>query len=152
MQVLTNLLSNASKYSPREAQITVRARRWKNRLYFTTIDCGIGSSEEDHKSLFTLFFRADNVNTRAESGTGVGLHIAQTIVELHGGEITVTSSVGEGTTVSFYVPGAFSGTGNTDQERAAEATIIPWSRLDDLPEPQQAASSKHSPPNRVDCL
>ncbi|MCH7643063.1 MAG: GAF domain-containing protein, partial [Chloroflexi bacterium] len=140
MQVLTNLLSNASKYSPRDALITVLARRWKNRLYFTTIDCGIGISEEDHKSLFTLFFRADNVNTRAESGTGVGLHIAQTIVELHGGEITVTSSVGEGTTVSFYVPGAFSGTGNTDQGRAAEASIIPWSRLDDLPEPQQAAS------------
>ena len=140
MQVLTNLLSNASKYSPRDALITVLARRWKNRLYFTTIDCGIGISEEDHKSLFTLFFRADNVNTRAESGTGVGLHIAQTIVELHGGEITVTSSVGEGTTVSFYVPGAFSGTGNTDQGQAAEATIIPWSRLDDLPEPQQAAS------------
>ena len=139
LQVLTNLLSNASKYSPSEALIQIAARRWKDRLYFSVTDRGFGISNEDRESLFTLFFRADNEETRTEPGTGIGLYIARSIVELHDGKITVTSPPGGGTTVSFYVPGAFSGAANMEQGPTATARVIPWSRLDELPEPQQAA-------------
>ena len=136
---MTNLRSNASKHSPREALVQSAARRWKDRLYFSVTDRGFGISNEDRESLFTLFFRADNEETRTEPGTGIGLYIARSIVELHDGKITVTSPPEGGTTVSFYVPGASSGAANMEQGLTATARVIPWSRLDELPEPHQAA-------------
>lgn len=138
-QVLTNLISNASKYSPAGSLIEIASRRWKDRLYFSVTDHGSGISIKDQESLFTLFFRADNEVTRSVPGTGIGLYVARTIVDLHGGEITVTSPPGEGATVSFYVPGASADVVNTEQEIADPGKIIPWSRLDVLPERYEAA-------------
>jgi signal transduction histidine kinase len=139
-QIMTNLLSNASKYSPNGAEIGVSARRWKDRLYFSVTDHGIGISDEDRKSLFTLFFRADNVETRAIPGTGIGLYIAKTIIDLHGGRIEVRPPTGDGTTMGFYVPGAHNIAIDAEQHPETLAAIIPWSRMDELPEEQEEAT------------
>ena len=84
---MINLLSNASNYSPKGEKIHLTARRWKDRIYFSVTDHGMGISHKDKEGLFTLFFRADNEETRSVPGTGIGLYIVKTIVDLHGGKI-----------------------------------------------------------------
>ena len=104
-QVVTNLLSNASKYSPEETEIELRCEVDGDQLHVCVKDHGIGISEEAQEQLFTAFFRVDNESTRKVSGTGLGLVIAKSIIELHGGEIRLASRVGEGTKIEFWVPG-----------------------------------------------
>ncbi len=104
-QVATNILSNASKYSPDSTEITLRCHVDGDRLHLAVSDQGAGMSPEEQKGLFTPFFRADNETTRKVSGTGLGLMIAKSITELHGGEIRLESRVGAGTTVEFWLPG-----------------------------------------------
>ena len=103
-QVLTNLISNASKYSGDGKTVDVSAEAKDGRLWISVTDHGIGISPEDQKQLFTSFFRASNKETRAVPGTGLGLVIAQSLVELHDGEVFLESEVGVGTTVKFYLP------------------------------------------------
>ncbi|MBT4074445.1 MAG: GAF domain-containing sensor histidine kinase [Chloroflexi bacterium] len=132
-QVMTNLLNNASKYSPNGSEITIAARRWRNRLYLSVTDHGIGIATEDHKSLFGLFFRADNEETRSVPGTGIGLYIVKTIIDLHDGKIEAKATPEGGTTIEFYIPGAFSAAIDTKLQRRLMARVIPWSRMDDVP-------------------
>ena len=103
-QVISNLLTNAIMYSPAGTEITVSA--WVTYLLFTVTisDNGTGISEKDRQQLFTLFFRADNETTRSVSGTGIGLVSSKQIVELHGGELTLRSARGEGTSVHVSIP------------------------------------------------
>ena len=103
-QVLTNLLSNAHKYTPEGGRIEVRA--WVDGRFVrcAVSDTGIGISPEDQARLFTKFFRADNPVVRDQPGTGLGLCIVKNLVELQGGEIEVESEVGEGTTFTFSIP------------------------------------------------
>jgi signal transduction histidine kinase len=103
-QVVSNVLTNAIMYSPEHANIKVSA--WVTDLLFTVTvsDDGIGIKDRDKEELFTVFFRADNESTRAVSGTGIGLVTAKQIVELHGGELTLTSNEGEGTAVHISMP------------------------------------------------
>jgi CheY-like chemotaxis protein/two-component sensor histidine kinase len=102
-QILTNLLSNAYKYTLRGGA-TVRARRVHKMLQVDVIDTGLGISEHDLEHIFTRFFRADDTNVRQQPGTGLGLNIIQSLVELHGGTIWVESEVGKGSTFSFTLP------------------------------------------------
>lgn len=108
VQVLTNLLSNAHKYTPEGGEITFRVRRWEEggRLYvrWDVIDSGIGISKEDMKRLFTKFFRSSNPRVRDVKGTGLGLTISRSIVELHGGRVEVESELGKGSTFSVLIP------------------------------------------------
>ncbi|RMH01434.1 MAG: GAF domain-containing protein [Chloroflexi bacterium] len=115
VQVLTNLLSNACKYSPPETTVRVTVRpeimNGENDHPQSVVLCavqdeGYGISEEDQKKLFTKFFRADDPNIRKASGTGLGLSITKGIVELHGGKIWVESTLGKGTTFYFTIPQA----------------------------------------------
>ncbi|MBT4125729.1 MAG: HAMP domain-containing histidine kinase [Chloroflexi bacterium] len=103
-QVITNLLSNASKYSPEGSNISVNT--YSNESIFVTeiTDDGIGISTEDKLQLFTPFFRSDNSETRQVPGNGLGLVICKQIVELHGGSLTVDSTKGQGTTVRVELP------------------------------------------------
>ncbi len=103
-QVVSNVLSNAIRYSPSNTDIKVSA--WITDLLFTVTiaDNGVGISEEDKNELFTLFFRADNELTRSVAGTGIGLVSSRQIVELHGGELTLESHEGVGTTVHISLP------------------------------------------------
>jgi signal transduction histidine kinase len=133
-QVLSNLVSNAAKYSREDTEITLTARRRTDRLYVTIQDHGIGIPERDQPNMFTSFFRADNEATRSESGTGLGLYIARNIVTLHGGRIEVSSIEGEGTTVKFNVPGLMDRRADDHLKLVSRPAVTePKSRLDDLP-------------------
>lgn len=103
-QILTELLRNASKYTPEGGQIHLQAQPQEKYVRYTVSDTGIGISEEDQKRLFTKFFRSDNPEVREMSGTGLGLCIVKDLVELQGGELTIESQSGEGTTVAFTLP------------------------------------------------
>ncbi len=103
-QIITNLLSNASKYSPEGTEITLRSHADNGRLHVSVTDQGVGMSEEEQQGLFTAFFRVDNETTRKVSGTGLGLVIAKSITELHEGDIRLESRPGEGTTIEFWIP------------------------------------------------
>jgi len=102
--VLINLLSNASKYTPEGGNISVRA--WMNGRYVNCAVCdtGIGMSGEDLARLFTKFFRSENPAVREAPGTGLGLCIVKSLVEMQGGELDVQSKLGEGSTFRFTIP------------------------------------------------
>jgi PAS domain S-box-containing protein len=102
-QVLTNLVGNAVKYSPKGGTIRVRAQPTSDHVELSVQDEGIGISPEQQVHLFEKFYRADASNT-AIGGTGLGLNISKQIVELHGGQIWVKSEYGVGTTFFFTLP------------------------------------------------
>jgi PAS domain S-box-containing protein len=104
IQVFTNLISNAKKYSPRGSQIEIHGRRVNGHLEVAVKDSGIGIAPEDKKRLFTRFFRANNAVSTQEDGTGLGLAICLEIVERHGGEIQVDSVLGKGSTFRILLP------------------------------------------------
>lgn len=101
-QILTNLLSNALKFSPSGKPVFLRLSSKDQEVIFEVQDQGIGIPLEDQKRLFELFHRAKNA--RNISGTGLGLAIVQKSVELHGGRIMVSSEVGAGTTFRVMIP------------------------------------------------
>ncbi len=103
-QILSNLLSNAYKYTPAGGSISVRAYTEGDYVRVDVRDTGIGLSTEEQSQLFTRFFRARNRVTQEVGGTGLGLSIARSLVEMHGGKITVSSSPGQGSTFSFTLP------------------------------------------------
>ena len=100
--VLTNLLTNAHKYSPPGAPVQLTLARDGSDAVFTVRDAGIGIPEEDHARLFEAFHRASNVGQ--VSGTGLGLVLVRRCCELHGGSVAVRSKVGAGTTFTVRVP------------------------------------------------
>jgi signal transduction histidine kinase len=104
VQVVSNLLSNASKFSPRESEVQLQACRMDDCALIQVTDHGIGMSQEDQERLFRPFLRADNAQTRAVPGTGLGLYIADSIVRLHGGTIRVQSTQRAGSTFTVELP------------------------------------------------
>jgi hypothetical protein len=124
VQVATNLLSNASKYSPEDTQVDLRMLAGETHLTVEIEDHGIGISHEDQEQLFTEFFRANNQQTRAVPGTGLGLVIARSLIELHGGQMGLESEPGRGTVVRFTLPldgGPLAGQESAALEPFAEA-------------------------------
>jgi len=103
-QVLINLLSNAYKYTPEGGRIRVRAWLQDGYVHCAVSDTGIGMSPEDQARLFTKFFRSEDPAVREMTGTGLGLCIVKSLVELQGGEIEVASQYRKGTTFTFTVP------------------------------------------------
>jgi len=103
-QVITNFLSNAHKYTPEGGAIRIAAEPENRFVRVSVSDTGIGISPDDQKKLFTKFYRVDSSLTRSIGGTGLGLAIAKSIVELHGGSVSVTSQLGVGSTFSFTLP------------------------------------------------
>ena len=103
-QVLINLLSNAYKYTPEGGNIHVRAWLENGYVSCAVSDTGIGMSPDDLEKLFTKFFRSEDPAVREMPGTGLGLCITKSLVELQGGEMKVESQVGEGTTFTFTIP------------------------------------------------
>lgn len=104
-QVLTNLVSNALKYTPPGGWIKVILEVSGDASVTTCVaDSGIGISPADQKKLFQRFFRADNTSTREAGGTGLGLVIAKSIVEILGGAIWVESETGQGSRFYFTLP------------------------------------------------
>ena len=103
-QVFSNLLSNASKYSPEGSRIEIGLVNGGSECRLTVRDHGIGISENDREKLFTPFFRANNPETRTQTGTGLGLVIVKSITELHGGRVQLQSAPEQGTEVTVTFP------------------------------------------------
>ncbi|MEO9964147.1 MAG: PAS domain-containing sensor histidine kinase [Reichenbachiella sp.] len=100
--IITNLISNASKYSLENDPIDINCVVDKDQIVVSVRDHGIGIPEEDQVGLFGSFFRASNVGNI--QGTGLGLNIIKRYIELLGGRITFSSHLGEGTKFSVYLP------------------------------------------------
>jgi len=103
-QVLVNLLSNAIKFNRPGGAVSVRACCDGPTWTISVGDTGIGIPERDRDQLFQRFFRATNAREAHTPGTGLGLAISRSIVELHGGTITIDSAPGVGTTVCVQLP------------------------------------------------
>jgi nitrogen-specific signal transduction histidine kinase len=104
LQIISNLVSNASKYSADATVIDLRLRRSRDLLFASVQDRGIGMSRADQAQVFEPFFRGEDEAVQAVGGSGLGLHIARQLIQLHGGDIVVESKPGVGTTVTFYLP------------------------------------------------
>jgi two-component system cell cycle sensor histidine kinase/response regulator CckA len=104
MRILTNLVSNAVKYSPPRAPITVAAREGDGNIEVSVSDQGIGMSPAETKRLFEKFYRADRPEVRSATGTGLGLYITRNLVQMQGGDISAESEQGRGTTFRFTLP------------------------------------------------
>jgi len=102
-QVLTNLIDNAMRHTPKGGNVTLRVSG-EEPLIIQVSDTGSGIPQEDLPFVFERFYKADKARTRGRAGTGLGLAIARNIVEAHGGRINVQSKLGEGTTFTISLP------------------------------------------------
>lgn len=103
-QVIFNLVSNALKFTADNGQVGVIARRNTDQVHVTVWDTGIGMTAEDMTRLFRPFQQLDTTLTKQYEGTGLGLHLCKSIVELHRGAIWVESDVNKGSKFHFTVP------------------------------------------------
>ncbi|MET0287182.1 MAG: 7TM-DISM domain-containing protein [Polyangiales bacterium] len=105
-QVLLNLLSNAIKFSEPGTLITVRWQHDEEHDLVSVRDQGIGIKPEDQERVFASFEQVHKGDTRKYGGTGLGLSISRSLVRMHGGELTVASELGKGSTFTFSLPRA----------------------------------------------
>jgi signal transduction histidine kinase len=112
-QVLVNLVSNAHKYTPEGGKVVIGANATNNQwdpegakevVHLWVKDNGIGISIEDQTKIFQKFFRSDDSKAREAPGTGLGLNITKSLIEMQGGRIWFESEYREGTTFHFTVP------------------------------------------------
>jgi len=112
-QIITNLVSNANKYTPEGGVVTVGAEKSTNHwdpdgaadvVHLWVQDNGIGISPEDQKKIFQKFFRSDDSKAHEAPGTGLGLSITKSLIEMMGGHIWIESEFRKGTTFHFTVP------------------------------------------------
>ncbi len=105
MQIVENLLSNAVKYSPNGGEIRISCQLENGICLLAISDQGIGMTSEQVLRIYDKFYRADATNT-AISGTGLGMTIVKHLVEAQSGQVSITSSLGKGTTVTITLPAA----------------------------------------------
>lgn len=107
VQVLSNLLTNALRYTPPPGRVLLMLRPVPNGIEFSVRDTGVGIAPEELPRVFERFYRVDKSRNRAKGGSGIGLTIARALVEGMGGQISATSAgPGQGTTVAFTLPAA----------------------------------------------
>lgn len=97
LSAITNLISNGIKYGNKSGHVSVSASKIGDRTEIVVADNGVGISEEHIDKIWTRFYRVDDVRNDEYGSSGLGLSMVKSIIELHGGEITVTSSLGYGT-------------------------------------------------------
>jgi heavy metal sensor kinase len=103
-RLILNLLDNAVKYTPEGGEISLALARQNGNAEIVVRDTGIGISETDQTRVFDRFFRVDKARARTLGGAGLGLSIAQWIVAVHGGEISLLSTPGQGSTFTVLLP------------------------------------------------
>jgi signal transduction histidine kinase len=103
-QVLFNLLDNAVRFTPPGGEVVISAARGPGRCEVRVADTGPGIPPEHLPLLFERFYRVDQARSRGDGGTGIGLAIARSVVEAHGGRIWAESEVGRGSTFTFELP------------------------------------------------
>ena len=101
---ITNLITNAAKYTPPGGRISVRAAADETGLVIEVEDTGIGIPPEEQERIFERFARAEQAEVQEQSGTGLGLSLVREIAEIHDGQVSVVSSPGAGSTFSFRLP------------------------------------------------
>ncbi len=123
-QVLINLLTNGVKFTPRGGDVRVHAALGARGIEITVADSGVGISAKDLERLGKPFEQAETEHVRAKEGTGLGLALVKALAVMHGGEATIESVLGEGTTVRLRLP--FAAVGENGERVAKEAKIIPF--------------------------
>lgn len=103
-QALVNLVDNAIKYSNENGRVQVAVKNREHRLQITVADSGLGIARKDLTRLFERFYRTDKARSRDMGGTGLGLAIVKHISIAHGGEVTVDSELGRGSTFTITIP------------------------------------------------
>ena len=103
-QIVWNLIANAIKFSPPQAQVRVRTWSEAGEVWAAVTDEGIGIAPEHHELIFQKFVQIDGSSTRRHGGVGLGLDLVKHLVELHGGKVRVDSQLGHGSTFSFSIP------------------------------------------------
>lgn len=107
-QILVNLLGNAVKFTPAKGRVRISSRRIgrgpQSRVEIRVSDSGVGIAAEHQAKVFERFYQVDNSSTRHHGGTGLGLPLVRSFVEMHGGTIRVESAVGKGTTFIVDLP------------------------------------------------
>jgi signal transduction histidine kinase len=104
LQILSNLLSNAVKFTPEGGRVVLRAEADAGALVLTVADTGVGIAPEEQELVFDKFRQAGNPLTREHAGTGLGLSIVRELAKLLGGEVTLHSELGRGSTFTVRVP------------------------------------------------
>jgi PAS domain S-box-containing protein len=129
-EALSNLISNAIKYTPERGEITI-SLTVENALACVRVqDTGYGIPEAQQKRLFSPFYRARMKETKGIEGTGLGLHLVKNIIERHGGEMYLQSSYGKGSTFGFDLP-------LPDETRSEGATVV-----GDLPQTDESSMTQ----------
>ncbi|MDQ6671640.1 MAG: cell wall metabolism sensor histidine kinase WalK [Chloroflexota bacterium] len=103
-QVFLILIDNAIKHTPPGGNVTVQVRRQGQTVHVSVVDTGTGIAAEHLPRIFDRFYRADTARAHEEGGTGLGLAIAKMLVEAHGGQLQLTSTVGVGTQATVSLP------------------------------------------------
>ena len=103
-QALTNLVTNAIKYSPSGTTVRIRVANGDGRVRFQVADQGFGIPSEDAAKIFEKFYRRENKETREQSGFGLGLAFTKEVAARHGGDVIVESEVGKGSVFTLSIP------------------------------------------------
>ncbi|WP_440947813.1 response regulator [Methanosarcina sp. T3] len=103
-QILFNLASNAIKFTPEGGKIIISSKMYGETVQFTVRDTGIGIAEKDQYKLFKPFIQLDSATNRMYEGTGLGLSLVKSFVEMHKGKMWFESEVGKGTAFTFEIP------------------------------------------------
>lgn len=125
-QVLTNLVNNAIKYSPKGGLVRVIGKGIDGGVEVSVKDQGLGIPREHLRKIFDRFHRVDNRDNREIGGTGIGLYLVKSLVEAHRGQVTVESELGRGTTFTFTLP-----IGEPAEEEDENGPAQPDSRRED---------------------
>jgi PAS domain S-box-containing protein len=105
-QVLSNLLTNSAKYTPPGGHIRLTARRDAGQVVIDVADNGLGIPAESLPHIFDMFNQVDRINERSTGGLGIGLALVKGLVEMHGGSVSVESTLGAGSTFTVRLPAA----------------------------------------------
>jgi two-component system sensor histidine kinase BarA len=123
-QILTNLLSNAVKFTPEGGRIALRGERAGNELVFTVADTGVGIAKDEQELIFEKFRQAANPLTREQGGTGLGLSIVRELCKLLGGDVSLHSEPGRGSTFTVRVTACLEDEPLRDFELTEESTSL----------------------------
>jgi signal transduction histidine kinase/ActR/RegA family two-component response regulator len=134
LQVVTNLASNACRYTPEGGRITLALSSSDGAVRVDVRDTGIGIAPADQGKVFQRFYRVNNPMVNAVSGTGLGLPIAKMLVEMHGGKMWVESAMGKGSAFTFVLPVHAAAPEPPPEEKQAQRTVLVVEDEEDLAE------------------